>query len=348
MRFDSCDEDNFMILEDALSFQVGQSIELNGFPGDNSNLLGLNLPKFGKFPSKSLDDRLSFIFDDSCDHTVDMSIVTKEAYLEPVYPKYDDLDSLGGEWWDFNQTPQVKVVDRFLNDSLSVGSDFSERKIQIIESFVKCEEPKRIGCRCGMTKCLRLHCRCFRDLEYCAKNCKCTSCFNNEEHEEVRSFVINKTKDINKNAFTSKVVYMEHQEKGTINSSGCTCKTGCDRNYCECYKNKSGCSPLCRCSNCQNTLLSLPDGDIKRMIKGPSRKKNKIVIQDLENLAVKSKKDLSECAEIGTKRSNNCSYDSESDCGKHYEVAGSVMVAYHRYKRVKSCKRSQMQGIDPS
>ena len=37
---------------------------------------------------------------------------------------------------------------------------------------------KRIGCRCNMSKCLRLHCRCFKDLEYCARNCKCTGCFN--------------------------------------------------------------------------------------------------------------------------------------------------------------------------
>lgn len=343
MQFDSCDEDNFLIMEENLSFHMGQSIELRGLSEHNDLLLGLNFPTLAKYPSKSLDDRLSFNIAESCDQTVDMSIVTKEAYLEPVYPNYDDLDSLGSEWWDFSekevhQTLQVKVMDRFLDDSNSATSDFSEPKIQIIESFIKAEEPKKIGCRCGMTKCLRLHCRCFRDLDYCAKHCKCTSCFNNEEHDEIRTFVINKTKDINKHAFTSKVVYMEHQEKGTINASGCTCKTGCVRNYCECFKNKSGCSPLCRCTSCQNTTFSLPDGKIKRMIKGPSRKKNKIVFQDLENLAAKVADDSSENLDLGTKRSNNCSDGSGSENNKLYEVAGSMMVAYHRYKRVKPNK----------
>lgn len=344
MQFDSCDEENFMILDDGLSFFGGQSIELcRAF--EHNNALGFSLPALCKYPSKSLDDRLSFNAENSCDQTVDMSIVTKEAYLEPIHPNYDDLDSLGGEWWDFrekstDQNLQVKVMDRFLDDSNSASSELSEPKNQLIESFVKVEETKRVGCRCGMTKCLRLHCRCFRDLEYCAKNCKCTSCFNNEEHEEVREFVIHKTREINKNAFTSKVVYMEHQEKGTINSNGCTCKTGCQRNYCECFKNSSGCSPLCRCSDCKNTTFSLPEGNVKRMIKGPSRKKNKIVIKDLNNFVPPEAAIPSHSLNLGKRceHSTDCSLPEQT---KSHEVSGNVVIAYQVYKRVKPNKRIQ-------
>ena len=34
----------------------------------------------------------------------------------------------------------------------------------------------------------------------------------------------------------------------------CTCtKSGCNKNYCECFKNGNKCTSLCRCIDCENT-----------------------------------------------------------------------------------------------
>ena len=43
------------------------------------------------------------------------------------------------------------------------------------------------------------------------------------------------------------------KEKEKEEKVSCTCtKSGCNKNYCECYKNKTKCNDLCRCRNCEN------------------------------------------------------------------------------------------------
>jgi hypothetical protein len=49
---------------------------------------------------------------------------------------------------------------------------------------------------------------------------------------------------------------------------GCSCsKSECSKNYCECYKDGSGCHPWCKCSNCRNPngrRLDSPDRPVER------------------------------------------------------------------------------------
>ena len=68
----------------------------------------------------------------------------------------------------------------------------------------------------------------------------------------------------------------------------CTCtKSGCNKNYCECYKNKTRCHSLCRCRNCENIQK---DETQKNIDKNECYKansiyimNNKIIIEDLSN-----------------------------------------------------------------
>ena len=45
----------------------------------------------------------------------------------------------------------------------------------------------------------------------------------------------------------------KQEEKQKAINVSCTCtKSGCNKNYCECYKNKTKCNSQCRCRNCEN------------------------------------------------------------------------------------------------
>jgi hypothetical protein len=146
---------------------------------------------------------------------------------------------------------------------------------------------RRIGCRCGKSKCLRLHCRCFRNLDYCAKFCKCINCFNVIEQKEARDFIISKTQEIYKNSFKSKFKKINDDDGNEIiNMEGCNCKTGCDRNYCDCFKNSLACSTICKCANCTNRTVFLPTNDVQKIMKYCTRKKTKIIIEDILPMSI--------------------------------------------------------------
>ena len=90
-------------------------------------------------------------------------------------------------------------------------------------------------CNCTKTACDKYYCQCYNQGRYC-HGCNCQNC-NNKMPEYISSNKRPKEKE--KNEKTEKV--------------SCTCtKSGCNKNYCECYKNKTKCHSLCRCRNCEN------------------------------------------------------------------------------------------------
>ena len=102
----------------------------------------------------------------------------------------------------------------------------------------KKEEPKNLlfthhnygyKCCCTKTQCVRKYCECFNQGRYCV-DCDCKNCLN-----QLPKFSSTNIKNIpNKNVI-------------------CTCtKSGCNKNYCECFKNGEKCTSLCRCVNCEN------------------------------------------------------------------------------------------------
>lgn len=137
------------------------------------------------------------------------------------------------------------------------------------------------GCRCDKTKCLKLYCECFANSRFCSERCRCKCCHNKEELKEIRDIIINETLEKNPAAFRSKYKKREATAE-VLHSRGCTCrKTSCQKNYCECFRANIGCSQLCKCSGCKNSVIRLEDSEVTLYYEKVLRKRKRIAsIQD--------------------------------------------------------------------
>lgn len=92
-------------------------------------------------------------------------------------------------------------------------------------------------CNCQKTNCNKQYCQCFREERYCF-NCNCTDCQNQ--------------KPVDRSSNKHPTNLEESKSKKEIKIS-CTCtKSGCNKNYCECFKSNIKCNSQCRCRNCEN------------------------------------------------------------------------------------------------
>ncbi|XP_014812971.1 PREDICTED: tesmin [Calidris pugnax] len=107
-------------------------------------------------------------------------------------------------------------------------------------------------CNCTKTQCLKLYCDCFANGDFC-NNCNCSNCYNNQLHESERFQAIKACLDRNPEAFLPKIGKGKPGEIKPHHNKGCNCKrSGCLKNYCQCFEAKIMCSSICKCIDCKN------------------------------------------------------------------------------------------------
>lgn len=138
-------------------------------------------------------------------------------------------------------------------------------------SFTRSVEPNGIRprkpCNCQKSLCLKLYCDCFANGEFCHL-CNCMNCFNNLEKEEERQRAIRNCLERNPNAFRPKIGKGKEIGESSIrkHTKGCNCKrSGCLKNYCECYEAKIACSSNCKCVGCQNIEDSMEKKSVRML-----------------------------------------------------------------------------------
>lgn len=182
---------------------------------------------------------------------------------------------------NLNNIPEFKNK-RTENDNNDLPDDFEFIKpdvIQIQNGKTIIDNGNECKCNCKKSFCLRLHCACFKEMKTCGISCTCVNCKNNLANDIDRQYVIKKTIEINPMAFKPKIKSLGETQ---INVRGCKCtKNRCIKKYCECYKNGTACTELCKCINCKNNKIR-GGKDIQKLHEKGYRKKHRLVLSNGE------------------------------------------------------------------
>ena len=146
--------------------------------------------------------------------TFPISAISNDSNIPLIYPQFQ-FGSLSN--LNMNSSPQLR---QFLYQEKNKNKKIIDAK-------------SKPCCSCIKTKCIKKYCECFANNRPCT-NCLCFDCRNKDIYN-----------------------ISQNQENKTNNSKEiifCTCsKSGCNKKYCECFKEGSKCNIKCRCINCLNT-----------------------------------------------------------------------------------------------
>ncbi|KAL1497636.1 hypothetical protein ABEB36_008561 [Hypothenemus hampei] len=148
-----------------------------------------------------------------------------------------------------SETPEPTVGSPTANTP-SVATTEAQTNIGNNANGIRPRKP----CNCTKSQCLKLYCDCFANGEFCYL-CNCMNCFNNLENEDTRNLAIKACLERNPNAFRPKIGKAKDTTGDFLrkHTKGCNCKrSGCLKNYCECYEAKIACSSNCKCIGCRN------------------------------------------------------------------------------------------------